>query len=95
MIREDTHVTSGRRQVNLHDVCGGEDRLRARRSLRTAHQGETQVKTHLVREHERKFYLVADFGIASTAQGKRSWGTSGNGGDETERRHRWTGRVRW
>jgi hypothetical protein len=28
VIRENTHVTSGRRQVDLHNVCGGEDRLR-------------------------------------------------------------------
>jgi hypothetical protein len=51
----------------------------------------TRLKTHLVWEDERKFYFVANFGIPTTAQGKRSWGTSGNAGDETERRHRWVG----
>jgi|SRR5712672_2698052 len=36
VIRENTHVTGGRRQVDLHDVCGGEDRLRRQgQSLRT------------------------------------------------------------
>ena len=27
MVRENTHVTSGRRQIDLHDVCRSEDRL--------------------------------------------------------------------
>jgi hypothetical protein len=53
------------------------------------------VKTHLVREDERKFYFVSCFGIPATAQGERTWGTSSNGGDETERRHCWAGAGRF
>ena len=52
-------------------------------------------KTHLVREDERKFYFVSCFGIPATAQGERTWGTSSNGGDETERRHCWAGAGRF
>ena len=96
MIREDTHVAGGRRQVDLHDVCGGKDRLVGERVGVADSSAEVVKRTHLVREDERKFYFVAYFGIPATAQGQRSWGTSSNGGDETECRHRWAaGRVRW
>jgi hypothetical protein len=48
------------------------------------------VKTHLVRENEGKFYFVSCFGIPTTTQDERTWGTSRNGRDKTERRHCWT-----
>jgi len=50
-------------------------------------------ETHLVREDERKFYFVSYFCIPTTPQGERTWGTSSNGGDETECRHCMVGTV--
>jgi hypothetical protein len=43
------------------------------------------VKTHLVRENERKFYFVRYLGIPTTTQDDRA--ASRDGGDETEGRH--------
>ena len=45
------------------------------------------VKTHLVRENERKFYFVRYLCISTAAQDERTRGTSRNRGDETEGRH--------
>jgi hypothetical protein len=45
-------------------------------------------ETYLVWEDERKFYFVSYFCIPTTPQDERTWGTSSNGGDKTECRHR-------
>ena len=68
MIGEDTHVSSGSRDVDLGHICGSEDCLASGSETLDTKQTGAEVDANLVRKNERQFYLVSDFRITTTSQ---------------------------